>query len=105
MPLNPCACVINTATVFLETELIIFLLSIDKLLKLISTNFGSKPLFITAITSEGHVSEGNNFSSFFNLSQCRNCNKFADEPEFTNTEYLTPNHFDHSYSNFSTCLF
>ena len=69
MPLNPCACVINTATVFLETELIIFLLSIDKLLKLISTNFGLKPLFITAITSERPCKWGVIISPvFFNLS-------------------------------------
>jgi hypothetical protein len=28
-----------------------------------------------------------------------NINKTADDPEFTNTEYFTPNHFDHASSN------
>ena len=28
--------------------------------------------------------------------------KFAEEPELTNTLYLTPNHLDHSSSNFFT---
>ena len=92
---------------FFEIELIIFSLSIDKLLKLISTNLGSKPLFITAITSEGQVKGGVIISPvFFNLSlSAEIVIKFADDPEFTNTEYLTPSHFDHSRSNFSTCLF
>ena len=28
--------------------------------------------------------------------------KFAEDPELTNVEYLTPNHFDHFFSNSST---
>ena len=28
--------------------------------------------------------------------------KFAEEPEFTKTEYFTPNQLDHSSSNFFT---
>ena len=27
---------------------------------------------------------------------------FADDPELTNTEYFTPNHFDQLFSNFKT---
>ena len=62
-----------------------------------STNFGLKPLLITAIISDGQVNGGVIISPvFFNLSfKAAIVIKFAEEPEFTNTEYFTPSHLDH----------
>jgi hypothetical protein len=48
--------------------------------------------------SEDHVSVGTIISPFFfKIFKTFTEIKFADEPELTKTEYLTPNHFDHSF--------
>ena len=40
-------------------------------------------------------------TGFFNL-QTNKLKRFAEEPEFKKTEYLTPNHSDQDFSNFKT---
>ena len=67
---------------------------------------GLKPQFITEEISELHVNGGTITSpplGNFSLSKL-NDSRFADDPELTNTLYLTPNHLDHFFSNNLTFL-
>ena len=58
---------------------------------------------ITAFISEDQVKGGTITSPLpFRIFKMSNEIKFADDPEFTNTEYLKPNHFDQLSSNFFT---
>ena len=89
--------------VFLLTLLIISFSDMHKFLGLISTKTGLKLFWITEFISDTHVRVGNIISPLpyiiFNTFIVR---KFAEDPELTNTLYLTPSHFDHSFSNLIT---
>ena len=78
----------------------IWSLFIDRLWRSTSTNFGLKPLLITAIISDGQVKGGTITSPFFfKFFKAAKEIKFAADPELTKTEYFTPSHLDHFFSN------
>ena len=98
-PTKPIACVKKIAAVFLFIFFSIKCSSNAKFFRLISTKTGLKPAFITEIISEFHVNAGTIISFLFfflfiSLKIFRD-NRFADAPEFTKVQYLTPSHFDH----------
>ena len=65
-----------------------------------STNTGLKLFWITELISETQVNVGSIISPFwYNIFNTDIVKRFADEPEFTNTLYLTPSHLDHLFSN------
>ena len=74
-----------------------------------STNIGLKLFFMTDTMSEIQVKEGTIISFFlllgFKAANAATDRKLAEEPELTKTLYFTPNHLDHSFSNFITFLF
>ena len=73
-----------------------------------STKTGLKPFNKTELISDTQVNVGTiiSFLNLFLFSSFKIAivKKIAEEPELTYVEYLTPNHFDHCFSNFSTCL-
>ena len=78
----------------------------DKLFKFMSTKTGLNPFFIIETISEIQVKAGTITSPFlYNSFSAAKVIKFAEEPEFTKTLYLTPNHLDHFFSNSNTFLF
>jgi len=68
-----------------------------------STKTGEKPHWSTEAMSETQVSVGTMISPGPKVSRkAAIVNKFADDPELTNTLCLTPSHWDHSSSNIFT---
>ena len=65
-----------------------------------STNTGLKLFWITEAISETQVSVGTIISPLpFKIFKAKMDSKFAEDPEFTKTLYLTPSHSDHFFSN------
>ena len=75
----------------------------DRFEKLISTKTGLKQFIITEFISDTQVNDGTIISFFllslFKIFKAAIVIKFAEEPEFTKTECLTPSHLDHLFSN------
>ena len=70
-----------------------------------STKMGLKPFCMTELTSETHVRLGKTISFLlYKIFRIEMVIRFADDPEFTNTLYLIPNHLDHFFSNSLTCF-
>ena len=60
---------------------------------------------MTELTSETQVRLGKTISFFlYKIFRIEIVNRFADDPELTNTLYLIPSHLDHLFSNSLTYL-
>ena len=95
----------NCSSVFINFFITLSIFK-ERFAKLISTKTGLNPFFITETTSDDHVRLGKIISFFFvNSFKLFIVIKFAEDPELTNTEYFTPSHFDHLFSNSLTFLF